>query len=1392
MPRNNFYIVYFALLVWVNFMYSQEQTNNFNFVNIKEGMSKSPVHSITEDRYGFKWFGTNGAGLIRFDGINYNSYEYNWEDQSSISSDVVYATYIDDANRLWVGTNDGLNLYNRDFDVFERIDLTGVSGIEKNQNVSVHAIIQDKSGNIILGVLNHGVLRINKETLKISKISSEKNIDTGGFSVNSFAINSRGELYVATNLGLKHVNSENDTLEEFVQVYKKDTIKVKTPIESIVIDSDDDIWLGTNSKGVIKISEKNHSINTFDLSDKRVMSIINMGNDEILCGTENDGLIHLSKNGKIIKHYTYNKFDKNSLKSNSIWSLYLDSNERIWLGYYNKGIGVHDRLYSKFQSIESIANNPNSLQASSATDIAKDKSGRLWISMEDGGLDIYVPSTKEFYHVNKHNESYFKGLNSDDIQSVLIDSKENVWLGSWSGGVYLLKKGSNRFINYNTENTKGSLKSNKIMNIAEDTNGLIWFATFRNGLHYYDPEHKTYIHCNMPVFKAYGLHKIDARLVYVDSNNNIWLGTTSGLFKINVSKEGVFSVASMKELMSTQRQNYSGIHQILSITETKNGNILVGTGGGGLFVYNPEANKMEHLNHIKDFKENYISLVIECEDGQIWLGGNSGIISLNLNTHKVKKYTVSDGLLSNDFNNNAVIKDDKGILYFGSYLGVNYFNPKEIPINSSECNLVFTDFKIFNKKVSPEEENSPLSKVISQTENIILTHDQSVFTIEYVGINNTRPEKNQYAYYLEGVDRDWNYVGSTRSATYTNLASGDYVFKVKSANNDGIWNKHPLELKIKVLPPFWLSNIAYLIYTILLLVGLYMFDYFMRKRIKQKQDIQLEREKRLQEERLNQKKLQFFTNISHEFRTPLTLISNPITDIINGMDYNYPIEIQRKHQIIYKNASRLSRLINELMDFRKIESNRMKIQAKEVNIFDQVSNNVEYFEVEAIQRHITLNLENNVDDLKVWLDPSMLEKIMFNLISNAFKVTPDSEMINVEVSKVKENGYKSLLGEGQVKEVVKISVSDTGPGIDQKEYKKIFKRFYQVGQLNKNYYGSTGIGLGLVKNFVELHQGKIEVESVLGQGSKFTIYFPLGKDHFSDNEIFNEMDITPSLEVDTNIQVSNIDDAILDVNNSDVDSQEVSENQDKKHTLLIVEDNSELREYLKNELKSKYRVLTAVDGQKGLEVAKDKTPDIILTDVVMPSIDGVEMCELIKKDLKTSHIPLLMLTAKAMVADRIKGIDSGADAYLSKPFDMDVLKATLNQLLKSRQILFNKHYQGILEPSKSKTTTQDSTFIKKILEYINENISETDLGVELLASELFLSRSQLYRKVKALTGVTVNEFIRKIRLEKAKELLESGDYNISEVTYKVGFSSPSYFTKCFKTYFNIQPSDLKK
>ena len=1367
--------LFLAILLLVCVSVSCQITDEeYAFIDIEKGISQKAISTIVQDQNGVVWIGSYGGGLYKNFGAELKTYRQEFNNPHSLNSSLIQNAYVDSNNRIWVGTEVGLNVYDEDLDQFNRVKFK--LGDEVLESTVVWDVIETDDGHLLAGTNVDGLFKVNTKSLIASSVPlvprPEKNL-----IIKCFKKRDDGKILIGTNKGLFEFNGKNATPIALQGVATEKGLPFG--IESMLIDDSGSLWLGTFSSGLLKVeADKMNTYQTthLTLTNERVFAMAQAPDGNILCATENDGLLVLKKDGYLIKNYKYDKFEVNGIKSNSIWSVFVDREERIWMGYYNAGVSVYDRSYDKFKDLQSVQNVQNSLQSSSVTSIVKDKKNRLWIGMDGGGIDVYDPKNKHFTHLIDPNNPIATGLDAVDVQNLFYDSSGNLWVATWNSGVYYLKKDSREFKHFEIESVNDRMHFYRVMNFAEDIEGVVWIGTSASGLYFYDTKKEAFGSVPDDDFN----NEAEIRKVLVDRENTIWVATNKGLFKRSHSATKPFEKVDLIEDKKTIAAEKSMLNMVVSLCEDRYGNIWIGTDGAGLWKHDFRSKEITWFNRSSsNLEQENVVTILESDEGVLWVGGNNGLSYLNSENDKFVNFNTNDGLLSNDFNYNASYKDENGIMYFGNYEGINIVDPKRIVTNENRPPIYFTDLKIHNKSTRVGDKNTPLTRAFGKTDHIELGHQQSVFTIEFAAVNYTRPEKNQYAYFLEGLEETWNFVGNTTTAHYTNLSPGDYTFRVKASNNDGVWNEEVKSLSITVLPPWWKTHMAFACYFIMLGSVTLFATRLVRDRLREKRIAQLEREKRLQEEELNSRKIQFFTNISHEFRTPLTLILNPLEAIISERDTKLPVALKDKLLTVRKNTGRLKRLIDELMDFRKLQLNKFSLKVSKIDAVDFTKEVVEHFKEEATLKNIALMLETPEEDISVWSDQGMLEKVLFNILSNAFKITPDNGTITVGLSKCEKGKRFPLVDDKKPMEGIEIFIEDTGSGISQEEVKNVFERFYQVKNMNSQYYGGTGIGLEVVKSFVDLLKGTVEVESEETVGTKFRIFLPLGKEHFEQGEFLYKEPQIPLEESGSN---STVPKPIETFNNAS-----------SKKTVLLVEDNTELRSYLRDELQHEYKVLEAANGILGLEMAAKKTPHLIITDVVMPEMDGFEFSEEIKKDIKTSHIPIVMLTAKTMNEDWVKGIESGADIYLSKPFDMTVLRTQLRRLLTSRQILLDKFgSDGTSVKIPEHTTQLDKNFIEKVIDFIVKNIADENLNVELLAEELNLSRSQLYRKIKALTGCTANEFLRKLRLEKAKEIIEKGDASISEVCFQVGFSSPSYFTKCFKAHFGILPTELKQ
>ena len=1351
----------------------QNLHENLIFESFNEEISTRAISVITKDDKGIVWIGTQGDGLSSFNGYEFKQYKHDWDNVNTLDNSVVNSIFIDSYKNLWVGTQEGLNLYNRNLDHFIQIKLDSL-----DSKIPVKTINETDNKKLLIGTHGHGAFVLDIKSMKCQVVSTYFLENIKNFQINSIKTTSRGASLIGTNKGLYKYNIQTNELIPAKFTTLKGSETINSSIQSITTKKDGSIWLGTENNGLIEVftnPTNYYEFKTYGITNKRVLSLEIDKNGSLFCGTENDGLfiIDKKKNFHSLKH---DKSNTKGIKSNSIWSIYVDEKNRIWVGYFNQGIDIYDKDKQRFKSIESIPNKDQSLFSNSVTSITQDKFGKLYFGIGDGGLDVYDPEKNNFTHLIDQSNPIAKGLISKDVVTVFTDSENNLWVGTWNSGFFYLENGSNNFKNVQIKNSKGVLKSNRIMSFAEDSKGNIWIGSFLSGLYSFNIKTKKLTHHQEKTLQDNYIDTKNIRKLIIDQNDDLWLGTRTGLFKIsniNNNPEVISYNSFLNESLNTKAE----FNVITTLFEDHYKNIWIGTDGYGLCSIDPNDNSVNWYNNYESFIHQTIYSIVESDENNIWITGNNGISKYNTKSKTFKNYNIQDGLLANNFNKNSAYISDNNLIYFGCYKGINYFDPNSIIIDKDFPKVYLSDFKLSNKKVIPGEKNSPLVKVINETKSLKLKHDQSLFTIDFFGLSYTRSKNINYAYYLDGFEENWNYVGKNRSATYTNIPPGNYNFKVKAANSDGIWNNTPTVLNIVILPPWWKTNLATFLFFLTFITFIILFYRFLNLRFKEKLEIKREREERRQIEGLNAKKIQFFTNISHEFRTPLTLILNPLEDIIKNKLLNLPEQISEKHKIIYKNSKRLSRLIDELMDFRKLQFNKIELNVSKFDLIGFTKEVGSHFEEEAVQRNIKLSIDNETSEINIWADPSMLEKIIFNLLSNAFKATSNGGNVKLRIKQTNKTLIFPLINKKEKYHGIEISISDSGIGIKEENLDKIFSRFYQVNEFDKQYYGGTGIGLEVVKNFIDLHKGIINVKSKKNIGTKFTIILPKGNNHFKIKFEENELDLNSQKFK----QINSIDNK----NSLNIESK-IS-----KKTILIVEDNLELGKYLKSELIEEYRVKIAENGEQGLNKAIDFIPDLIISDVMMPIMDGFEFCEKIKSNKKTCHIPLLMLTAKGMQIDKIKGIEIGADAYVTKPFNMQVLKSQIKQLISSREILFNKYFKGIENTDLSLQTSRDKQFITSVLNYINDNINNPNLSVESLADELFLSRSKLYRKIKFLTGDTATEFIRKIKLEKAKELLNTTDLTVSEISYKVGFSSPSYFTKCFKLHFGKIPKEFR-
>ncbi len=1339
-------------------LYPQNAEVKFHHLRVEDGLSRSWVKCIYQDSMGFLWFGTDD-GLNRYDGYQFKVYKYDLAKSEGINGNIINVIFEDSRHNLWVGTQVGLNLYNRELDEF--IPLSAVPNY-------IDCIYEFNSGKLLIGSPGGLFLYNSVDT------SAEQIFDN--IYVDAILQDKSGNLWLGTYDGLWLLKTDDYSYIPYRR-HENDPQSISdNVIRTLYEDNYGNIWVGTNTHGVslmqcdgdnpdgIKFINLEHNPkNKSSISKGAILALTEDAKNNLWIGIENGGLniINLKETKESalnFKHLVNNPTDNSSISNNSVHVLYRDRQNTMWVGTYGDGINYSNPLLQKFKHYRHIPNQKNSLN-NNHVNVIYEEGRLLWLGTE-GGLNLYNKEKNIYTHfVFDPNDP--NSLGSDAVWSICRDSRNNLWIGTWEGGLNLFNEKNQSFTRFTfNENNDSSIGSNSVYEIMEDSEGDLWIATMGGGLNKYNYTNGT--------FKRY---QVDLNRNSISNNwvitlleahdGKLWISTTTAVDVFD-KKTGKFKTYTQDAADSTSISYNSAI----AIYEDSKNHIWIGT-NAGLNLYHPVKDNFSYYLVKDGLPDNTIKAICEDDHNNLWLTTNNGlskfIDGVNIPAKPVfKNYDMSDGLQGNEFNSRSIFKGEGDIIYAGGNNGFNAFHPDSISNNNYLSEVVFTDFLIFNKPVKIGDKESPLSKHIGESEEVILSHRHSVFSIEFSALNYIAPEKNQYAFMLEGFEKDWNYVGTQRIATYTNLDPGKYVFLVKTSNSDGLWNEQATCLKITVLPPWWRTTAAKIVYVILIFLSLYFFRRYTLISVNLKNRLWLEHLQKEKDEELSQMKFQFYTNISHELRTPLTLITGPLERLINkGLAFS-------ELQIIRRNVSHLRNLVDQILDFRKVENNMMHLNLKACDIVCLVENSVNGFFDYANQKNIKLNFNTQIEKLIIQVDADKMEKILDNLLINALKYTPDDGLVTVklEIKKTSDDVIHSIL----------IEIADTGKGIAPEDQKKIFDRFYTSEGYEDSIIG-TGIGLHLTKKFIELHEGTISLKSEIDQGSVFSIEIPVQEVHYEAKVAVEKL----SSEIIIPEKLLN-----PDLVNGTLNTENLK-------TILIIDDNEEMCDYLKLILSEDYYTFAATSSLSGFEQAIHYMPDIIISDVVMPKLDGFELCKKIKTDIRVSHIPVILLTAKATTEDNIIGFETGADDYIYKPFDENLLKSRIRNLIKQREIM-KEHFigsDGSINPEIPENSL-DKLFIKKLYEITHKKYMDPSFNVNNIIRDMGMSRSVFYKKLRALSKLSINDLIKNVRMNKAKELLLKNSLTISEVAYDTGFSDPAYFSKVFKEQYKISPKEFKR
>ena len=1316
----------------------------------QQGLSSTKVNNIVQDDKGFIWIATED-GLNKYDGHHFAVYKKSEGDSTSLINNNITSLYYDSEGRLWVGSMIGLQYYNAEKDNFTDA-LLGQSKDVMQKN-SFLWIMEDSHRNIWFSIYNQGVLKYSLET-KTSVLY--KSVSDGGHlsskSVRHIMEDRNGDIWFTSfDNGISIYKPSQNAF------YYYNTGNSNLPTNSVLRVcelSNGNILVATRGFGVYILNKVTQSFEKTSIG-VTAFAVGQISDGSAVVGTEGEGLFYVDNTGENILSHPAISTRMSNITASKIHSLYEDANGDLWIGMYNDGVCYLRREPEGFVSYRRNYDNPNSLSYGQITGITTDNDNNVWFATDGGGLNSYNKSTGKYTHYI-HVAGDNRTMPDDAVVSVFRDSKGTIWAGTYIGGLCRFDKSSGSFISYQYMKGRNSVPDNYVKCIVEDRKGNLWLGTDGKGISYFDILAETFT--NYSSTEQEGLIFDNVTCLYLQDDKTLWIGTHVGICRMDTETEKFVSYQG-----NTPVNNLT----IYSINEDSHGTLWLGT-TSGLYKYDPNEDDFQHYDLSSRFDNIVVNGIIPYNE-QLWLSTNEGVICYIPEHRQIKYFLNSNDLDGINFIRSSYYISPNNEIFFGGSDGCYAFYPGKLNLEEYSPKVYITDLEVFNEPVfvgRPYKGHIILDNSLDFTKQITLKHSENSLTFRFSSPTILFPASVYYMCFMEGIDKQWmSFPHTQQSVTYANLPPGKYMFHVYASNIPNQHAQNITTLTIEILPPFWLTwwaKLGYVIFTLLLL-GLILWIVYIR--MKDRNELRMERIRAKEQEELNQSKMQFFTNISHEFRTPLTLIIAPLEEMQQSES-----DKQRSHimKMMLRNANRLLRLINQILDLRKAENNKIEINAQPIDLVKFVQDFTGIFSDIVHRKNISLSLDYNVTDITIWYDPDLLEKCLYNLLSNALKYTKDGGKIRLSIEK-QTNGD------------VELNVEDNGKGIAEDEIPYLFDRFYQ-GEYSKG--SGTGIGLHLVKTIVELHRGYIGVGSEEGAGSHFTIYILGGKEHLNPDDC-NEQ---PWVSLDTEKE---LEDRQENLENIVVNDERKCENTDRsdKPTIFLVEDELDMRMYIRHELADLYHIEEASNGREALNRLQTLQPDLIVTDVMMPEIDGIEFTRMVKENIETCHIPVILLTANSEVENRLEGLETGADSYIVKPFNTDYLRVRIRKLLEIRQMMREKFTHMLnLEAQEVEVVNPDEILLQNSISYIRSNISETQLSVEEIAKQLNISRTNLHRKIKMLTGLSPVELIRTIRMKQAAYLLETGSLTISEVAYEVGYNSLSYFSSSFNSYWGLSPS----
>lgn len=1317
------YLIYLLFLLPFNVCHAQSYY--FKHYQVEQGLSNNTVYCTLQDKHGFLWFGTKD-GLNRFDGYTFKIFRHDPKDKNSVSSNMIHALSLDKDGNLWVGNDQGLDKYNFKTENFTHVNASNTD--------AVRCIVNDQNNNcwFVAGPL------LTKYNTRSGKTTSYKPFQH--FEATSIAINNDGGIWVSSTTGtLERLDTIGRSFISY-NMFKNSKWVASNFIEKIYSAGNNKIFIGTTNQGFKEFDCTTGSYRDLltynpDKTEVYVRDFVKYADNEFWVATESGVFIYDVQKGTFInlkKHFN----DPYSISDNAVYTLYKDAEGGVWAGTYFGGVNYYPKQYSTFNKFYP-GSDKTGLHGNVVREICKDMYGNLWMGTEDNGLNKLSPDKRSWTH---YYPGVKNGISNTNIHGLLANGNE-LFIGTFERGLDILDIPTGKVVRYYLAGkAKNMLKSNFIITFCKTRSGIILVGTTR-GLYRYNTTTKDFTLINSVPFYDF------IYCITEDHNGKIWVGTVhDGIYFYDPDNNSGYKLNDSHT--STNAFNSSSVNGIF---EDSNHQLWFATEGLGLWNYDPVKKSYKFYDLNSGFPSNYVFRILEDDHKNIWVSTTRGLVCLNITSRNIKIYTRASGLLSDQFNYNSAFKDTDGTMYFGCVKGMVSFNPSQFKKNDFIAPVYITGFQVHNQEISVNGNDSLLHRSIICTKQINLNHNQSSFSIDFAALSYPSPEMTQYKYIMKGLDRGWTSLKTNRKVYFTQLLPGHYTFIVKAANYNGIWTPQETRLEITITPPFWESVWAYIIYILLLLLTVYYLlrQYHLKTREKNKRLIEiLENDK---EKQIYNAKIEFFTNVAHEIRTPLTLIKGPMEKVIKRAG-SVP-DIQNNLQIMEKNTNRLLDLTNQLLDFRKTETNGFSLSFVKTDITELLADTFLRFKPMTEQKNMRYEFIHQHKNLYAYVDIEAFTKIVSNLINNAIKY--GKSVVEVELLEHQEDDC-----------TFSIEIRNNGYIVPYEMREKIFEPFFRLKESEKQI--GTGIGLSLSRSLAELHKGVLVLNKSVNDLNIFMLTLPVHQE--KEFDLYN----TP-------------DDYEL------TDKTKEEDFDFMKPIILLVDDNPEILDFISDDLSEKYSVIKALNGQEALDMIEIENIQLIISDVMMPVMDGFELCKKIKTNFDYSHIPIILLTAKNTLQSKIEGLEVGADAYIEKPFSPEHLQVQIANLLINRNKI-REHFASspLANINTMAYSKPDESFLDRLNAAINKNIQNPDLDVEHIAGLMNMSKPTLYRKVKAISNLTINELINITRLKAAAKLLEDGDYKIYEVASMVGYSSQSHLGRNFLKQFGTTPTEYQQ